>query len=233
MSEPSPAYLWYPKDVMSSGRVAALSPLEELWYRRALDQSWLHVGMPKNAAEFAGWVGRGCTVESARKIMRTFFEFRMKGSENIFNEKQERLRKELRRKSKERSKAGIESGRKRRERSRLEAEQMFNKTETKPNISTSSSFPFSSSFSSEDLKRLIEEVTAKNPKKDPRVVEIAVLQTLMNRNGSPEPINSAHYFSDEIKHLSAKSTGLRGETVDVVLQARRQQILQKCVGVAV
>lgn len=138
MQEKSPAYLWYPKDVMSSGRVAALTDLEELWYRRALDQSWLHCGMPVDPAEFAGWVGRNCTAESAKRIIDKFFQEHKKYPGKVFNKKQEALRKELRRKSKERARAGIESGRKRRERSKLKAEQVLdscsNKTQTKPNI---------------------------------------------------------------------------------------------------
>lgn len=162
MAEPSPAYLWYPKDVISSGRVAALSPLEELWYRRSLDQSWLHEGMPDDPAEFAGWVGRGCTVKGAEKIIEKFFTFRTKVTGKVFNQKQEQLRKELRRKSRERSKAGIESGRKRRERSKLEAEQMFNKTETNLNIPSSSSIPISLSSKKQSGDEFIAELRS-NP----------------------------------------------------------------------
>ena len=145
MPENSPAYLWYPKDVMSSGRVAALSALEELWYRRALDQSWLHEGMPKDPAEFAGWVGRDCTPESAEKIIKKFFTFRTKNTEKVFNKKQELLRKDFKKKSRERSKAGIKSGIKRRQMSKLRNEQLFNKNEAKTNFPFPYSFPIVSS----------------------------------------------------------------------------------------
>lgn len=213
----SPAYLWYPKDIISSGRVAALSALEELWYRRALDQSWLHEGLPRNPAEFAGWVGRECTVAAARKIIRKFFEPYKKDPTKVVNPRQEEERRKFVKKSKERSKAGIESGRKRRERSQLEAEQLLNKPGTKSNIPIPISFPISSS----DFKRLIEELARVNPGRDERLIEIAVIQTLVNRNGAAEPIKSFSYFTPEIERVSAAPVG--SQTLDVVLQSRRKQ----------
>lgn len=130
----SPAYLWYPKDILSSGRVSALSDLEELWYRRALDHSWLAEGLPSDPTEFAGWVGRGCTPESAAKLIERFFFEHKKDASKVVNERQEEERTKLKKKSAERAKAGIASGRKRREINKLGDEQMFNKNGTKSNI---------------------------------------------------------------------------------------------------
>lgn len=134
MSEKYPAYLWYPKDVLSSGRVSMLTDLEELWYRRALDQSWLGDGIPGDPAEFAGWVGRGCTTEAAEKIISRFFVPHKKDPSKVVNLRQEIERTNLKKKSKVRSEAGRLSGVKRREKRDLTAEQMFNKNGTKPNI---------------------------------------------------------------------------------------------------
>ncbi len=106
MSEPSPAYLWYPKDALSSGRVSALSPLEELWYRRALDHAWLNDGLPSDPAEFAGWVGRGCTAESAVKIIEKFFVPHKKDASKVVMPRQEKERTNLRKKNKQKSDAG-------------------------------------------------------------------------------------------------------------------------------
>lgn len=130
----SPAYLWYPKDILSSGRVAALTLEEELWYRRALDQSWLAEGLPSDPGEFAGWVGRGCTVESATKLIEKFFVPHKKDDAKVVNLRQEEERTKLKKKSAERSKAGKASGCKRRENKELSDEQMFNKMRTKSNI---------------------------------------------------------------------------------------------------
>jgi len=106
MAENSPAYLFYPKDILSSGRVSALTPLEELWYRRALDQSWLHEGLPANPAEFAGWIGRGCTVKAAETIIAKFFIPYKKNSDKVINPRQEKERANLRKKIKQKSDAG-------------------------------------------------------------------------------------------------------------------------------
>lgn len=67
-------------------------------------------------------------------ILETFFEPHRKDPSKCVNERQEKERTKLKQKSKKRSQAGIESGRKRREMSRLRDEQMFNKTRTKTNI---------------------------------------------------------------------------------------------------
>lgn len=114
MPEQSPAYLFYPKDILSSGRVSALTPLEELWFRRSLDQSWLHDGLPADPVEFAGWVGRGCTAKSAEKIIATFFRPHKKDTSKVVNPRQEIERAKWRKMRKERSRAGIVSGQSRR-----------------------------------------------------------------------------------------------------------------------
>lgn len=130
MAGQSPAYLWYPKDMLSSGRVAALSPLEELWYRRALDQSWLGDGIPADPEKFAGWVGRGCTVEGATKLIAEFFVPHRKDASKVVNLRLEQERTNLQKKAALRAKAGIESGRKRRANSKLGVEHVFSKTRT-------------------------------------------------------------------------------------------------------
>lgn len=105
-STQSPALLWYPNDILSSGRVNALEPLEELWYRRALDHCWTSDGMPADPKEFAGWVGRGCTVESAEKIIARFFKPHKKDPSKVVNNRQEKERKILQQKRKQKSDAG-------------------------------------------------------------------------------------------------------------------------------
>lgn len=102
----SPAYLMYPDDILSSGRVASLRPLEELWYRRAIDLGWKNGGMPSDPKDFAGWVGRGCTVESATKIIAKFYVPHKKDPSLIVNERQEKERKLFLRKRKQKSEAG-------------------------------------------------------------------------------------------------------------------------------
>lgn len=105
MAETSPAYLWYPKDALSSGRIAELSAEEECWYRRALDHSWLDEGLPADPLKCALRIGKGCTEEAAKMILATFFQYDSKRHRFVMA-RQETERQKLREKSKQRSKAG-------------------------------------------------------------------------------------------------------------------------------
>jgi len=217
----SPAYLWYPKDAFFSGRMAELSATEECWYRRALDRCWMDGGVPADAAKCAKRIGKGCTAKAAQMLLDMFFQPHKKDPSLMINDRLEKERKKFAEKSKVRSAAGKESGRKRRERKQLGAEQMFDSVQTKTNIP----IPIPISFSSPiDLKRLIDRAIVENSKKDPRLVEVAILETLMNREGSTEPINSMQYFAPHIKKITGKSSGISPETIDVLLTRRREQM---------
>lgn len=214
----SPAYLMYPDDILSSGRVAALEPLEELWYRRAIDLGWKPGGMPANVKEFAGWVGRGCTVAAARKIMKKFYKPHKKDKTLVVNDRQEIERKKFFKKQKQKSEAG-KKGMASRWKQKGKGD---NTVITEDNIP----IPIPIPISSLDLKRLIERTREENSDADPRIVEIAVIETLLNRNGSTEPIHSIKYFTPAVERLCSKSGGLGAATIDVVLKRRREQILK-------
>lgn len=96
----------YPDDILSSGRVSALEPLEELWYRRAIDLGWKNGGMPADPDEFAGWVGRGCTADAAAKIIKKLYVPHKKDATKVVNERQEIERKKFLKKRKQKSDAG-------------------------------------------------------------------------------------------------------------------------------
>lgn len=96
----------YPSDILASGRVAALSDLEELWYRRAIDLGWESGGMPAKPSDFAGWVGRGCTVAAARKLIKIFYEPHKKDAALVINPRQEKERQKFFKKQKQKSQAG-------------------------------------------------------------------------------------------------------------------------------
>jgi len=104
--ETSPAYLWYPKDVLSSGRISELSAAEECWYRRALDRSWLDDGVPADPAKCAAQIGKNCTPKAAEKILQMFFDPKRNDVSRMINERQEKERKLLNQKRKQKSEAG-------------------------------------------------------------------------------------------------------------------------------
>jgi uncharacterized protein YdaU (DUF1376 family) len=68
----SPSYQWYPKDVISSARVAVLTLEEEGAYRRALDFCWLTGSLPADAKMLARIIGKGCTAKTATVVRGLF-----------------------------------------------------------------------------------------------------------------------------------------------------------------
>ncbi len=223
----SPAVLWYPNDILSSGRVNALSPLEELWYRRSLDYAWMSGGMPADPAEFAGWIGRGCTAEAAEKIIEKFYRPDRKNPDRVVNDRQEKERRKLREKTAKLKEAGRKSGESRRKQRDLAREQGSNDVRAKSNISSSISIPNQISSSKDsaeqnrsDLDRWLTPCLKAFPETDARAVEIGILYTLIQRQNT-EPIRSAKYFTPEIEKASA--AGLTSETLDALLARRRQQ----------
>src|SRR5206468_2692901 len=87
---------------------------------------------------------------------------------------------------------------------------------------------YSSSYlisqSKEDLKRLMDACVRANAKADPRAVEIGVLYTLLQRNGSTEPIRSVQYFAPEISKMAKQIKGMGDKAIDALLERRRQQV---------
>lgn len=109
----SPAFQWYPKDYLSSGRVAVMTLEEEGAYRRALDFCWLDGSIPSDPAALAMMVGKGCSEAIARKVQTMFTKHRNDASKLVHNRlsmeriKQTEFSEKCRR-------AGITSGKSRR-----------------------------------------------------------------------------------------------------------------------
>jgi len=106
MPAPSPAYLWYPKDALSSGRIDELTAAEECWYRRALDRSWLDDGVPSDPERLARQIKKDCTIEAAQMILDTFFEPKKKDPAKMINPRQEIERTNLQKSRKKKSEGG-------------------------------------------------------------------------------------------------------------------------------
>lgn len=211
----SPAFSIYVKDHLGSARVAELTIEEEGYYLRALLYSWQNEGMPADSQRFANIVGKGCTVEIARRVQRMFKQHPRK-SEILISERQELERTKQKHNSAKRKEAGRKSGVNRREKRDLALEQNANKNEP-------FDFSLQSLISITDFKRLIESAASEFSKADKRLVEIGVLCTLIRRNGSTEPIKSAKYFHPEIQTIVKESRGLGDNAIDVMLARRREQ----------
>lgn len=72
MSNTSPAYQWYPKDILSSARVAQMTAAEECFYRRALDYAWLNGGIPTDIYKLKLMLGKRCSTRDAKVVLAMF-----------------------------------------------------------------------------------------------------------------------------------------------------------------
>lgn len=72
MTQKSPSYQWYPKDAISSARIAVMTLEQEGAYRRALDYCWLTGSLPADLDLLARIIGKGCTPETAT-VVRSMF----------------------------------------------------------------------------------------------------------------------------------------------------------------
>lgn len=110
--EDSPAYLWYPKDWLSSTRVALLELDEEGAYRRLLDHQWLNGRVPDSCAALARLCG---TTEAAMgriwKAIEHFFEPSADGLGGLQNARLEAIRCERDTRRKQKRDAGRKGGR--------------------------------------------------------------------------------------------------------------------------
>lgn len=70
----SPAFQWYPKDILTSMRVAQMSLQEEGAYRRALDFCWLNGSLPSDLKKLSLVIGKGCNVKIAAVVKEMFVE---------------------------------------------------------------------------------------------------------------------------------------------------------------
>lgn len=84
----SPAYQWYPKDIIGSERVAFLSLIEEGAYRRALDFCWLHGSIPSDPKKLALLIGKKCTSKIASAIIHMFIPHES-DSDRLIHDRQE------------------------------------------------------------------------------------------------------------------------------------------------
>lgn len=118
----APAYQWYPKDILSSARVAEMDLAEECAYRRALDFCWLNGSLPKDTGKLSRIIGKGCTEEIAKVVAAMFLPDPTDES-RLVNDRLEQERAKQAEWSKKSSDAGKKSAELRAEaKARLEAE---------------------------------------------------------------------------------------------------------------
>lgn len=215
----APWYPWYVADVQTSENVRYMSLAEEGAYRRALDNAWREGSIPADPKLLAKSIGKGCSVKVAEVVQGMFVEH-PKDASRMVNKKLEKIRKEQQRKHEINKHKGLKGATKR-----------WKQTASVDSPAIPQAMPKqwhseSESESDLDLKRLIDACVREHPDKDARLIEIAVLETMIRRKGSAnedKPIKSAKYFKDEIEHLCSKPRG-SASMIDSVLERRRKQV---------
>jgi hypothetical protein len=225
---------WFPyyfERFEGSDRVAAMSLAEEGAYHRAIRLAWKYGTVPADPELLAAKIQKRCTPKIASKVLTTF-EPVPENPSRMFHPVLETVRAEQEVKHLNKVRGGKASAEARnaneanKDRSstsqaevssaQAQVAQIKIKTKTeskKKEISDEISF-----------KRLILRACEKNfPNEDPRLVEIGILYTMLQRNGSTEPIKSARYFDPEIKKVLKDSKGMSSETIDALLARRREQ----------
>lgn len=127
-ADKSPAFQWYPKDVLSSKRVAMMTLAEEGAYRRSLDFCWLHVTLPADLTQLSMIIGKNCTQEIAEVVKKMFEE----KDGQLRHKRLDKERLKQKKRSKAQSENGKKGGRPLKNASNLETEE---EAETNPNES--------------------------------------------------------------------------------------------------
>lgn len=72
MENKSPAFQWYPKDILASARVQQMTLAEEGAYRRLIDYCWINGSIPADAQKAARLIGKGASIEIAMTVLDMF-----------------------------------------------------------------------------------------------------------------------------------------------------------------
>lgn len=95
-------------------------------------------------------------------------------------------------------------------------------------VTPSSSSSTSSSTSDDLIDSYTHACVSEHPDQDPRLVEIAVLETMIRRKGSPnehQPIRKPEkYFAEEIADMCKQGAALGDEARNALLMRRRDQL---------
>jgi hypothetical protein len=230
MAKPIFTAEWFPyyfERFEGSDRVAVMSLAEEGAYHRAIRLAWKTRSLPGTPESLAAKVQKRCTPKIAAKILQTFIPD-PDDPARVIHPVVEEIRNEQEEKHLNKIRGGKASARARKrtkqktsnttstEDSSASAQASQNQTKTQIQIQNQ-----------EDLKRLIETCARENSNVDKRLVEIGVLYTMLQRNGSTESIKSPKYFNPEIAKVATDSKGLGTKAIDALLTQRRKQFWEK------
>jgi hypothetical protein len=215
---------WFPykyKRFERSDRVAAMSLADEGAYHKAIRVAWEVGTVPSDPKLLAAKIQKRCT-EKIASVVLSMFEPVPGWKGRMYHPTVEEIRIVQAQKYANRVKGGKASAVNRGNKHTSSiTEQCLSNAPAEPE-QYSSSYLISQNKDL-DLKRLMERVRENFPKTDERLVEIGVLHTLLQRNGSEDPIRSPRYFDPEIEKIVRDAAKLSSKAVDVMLESRRRK----------
>lgn len=112
MSSKPPAFQFYPQDYLASTRVAEMTLEEEGVYIRLLCYCWSAGSIPKDPERCAKLAGKGCSVETATVVQRSFNEHPT-DSQRLVHDRLDIERENQRKRREQAAEAGKESAKRR------------------------------------------------------------------------------------------------------------------------
>jgi hypothetical protein len=221
---------WFPyyfERFEGSDKVAAMSLTEEGAYHRAIRLAWKYGTVPADPELLAAKIQKRCTPKIAAVVLTTF-EVSPNDPKRMFHPIVEEIRNEQKQKHLTKVRGGKASA-KARKRTKQKTSSTT-QTEVSPAPTQAAQNQNKNQIQTqnkEDFKRLIETCARENSNVDKRLVEIGVLYTMLQRNGSTEPIQSAKYFNPEIAKVAKDSKRLGTKAIDALLSQRRKQYWEK------
>lgn len=216
---------WFPyyfERFEGSDRVALMSLAEEGAYHRAIRLAWKYGSVPSDPALLAARIQKRCTPVIAKTVL-TMFEVMPGVPSRAIHPTVEQIRTEQEEKHLTKVRGGLASAAKRGK------QEGSNTTPAEP--SSVQAQPLQIKIQNQildldsefDFKRLILRVREDFPNADERLVEVGVIHTIVQRNGSTEPIRSWKYFRPEVQKILDEAKSLSAKTVEAMLQQRRKQ----------
>lgn len=219
---------WFPyyfERFEGSDRVAAMSLAEEGAYHRAIRLAWKFGTVPSDPKILAAKLQKRCTEKIASVVLSTF-EPVPSDPKRMFHPVVEEIRATQKARAKRSHERAVTAAHARwgpGEGGDADATSMLQAcpSNAQPMQDIDSDLR---SQSRDEFKRLMDACVRVHAKVDARLVEIGMLYTLLQRNGSEAPIRSPRYFDPEIKRVVATCKGMGGKAIDALLVRRRQQV---------
>ena len=221
---------WFPyyfERFEASNRVALMSLAEEGAYHRAIRLAWKYGTVSSDPDVLAARLQKRCTPKMAAVVLAAF-EPVLSDPSLARHPVVEQIRAEQVKKARSRSNAG-KAGAAARWGQQDEDGENGKRIASAPPPHGDGNGRSRVESPEQDLSQEIDRYThacvGEHPDIDPRLVKIAVIETLIRRTQSSrelEPIRSTRYFDHEIKNLLSQvvELGLCEQTIDVVLKKR-------------